>query len=383
MPRGREIGFSLVGGLHQLPHFIPVAVALSRRPGIDVHLFAASPELEAAATQMFHSLGGGPVRSTVMRLPAWLNVLGRVNPRWASLKAPRLAFWAPRMRRCRAVVTAERTSTLLKVLPGRCPPLIHIPHGAGDRAKGFERRIAHFDRVIVAGEKDRQRMIGAGLVSSERCHVSGYIKYAALAAGSAGASVGSAAGATARLFGNSRPIVLYNPHFDARLSSWSRFAAPFVDAVAAAGKFNLIVAPHVRLFEAAGAATRRRWESLAIPDRVHVDLGSSRSMDMTYTRAADIYVGDVSSQVYEFAAVPRPCVFVNAHAAQWQDDPDYLMWRMGEVADSMESLLPALERAADVHARFREVQARLVRDALGDLRADCAEIAADIILRYT
>ena len=37
------------------------------------------------------------------------------------------------------------------------------------------------------------------------------------------------------------------------------------------------------------------------------DPGSPASTDMTYTRAADIYLGDVSSQVYEFIAEPRPC----------------------------------------------------------------------------
>ena len=32
---------------------------------------------------------------------------------------------------------------------------------------------------------------------------------------------------------------------------------------------------------------------------------------MTYTKQADIYLGDVSSQVYEFMLKPRPCIFFN------------------------------------------------------------------------
>ena len=56
----------------------------------------------------------------------------------------------------------------------------------------------------------------------------------------------------------------------------------------------------------------------AVAGRVIVDLDSHRLNDMTYTNAADIYLGDVSSQVYEFSTQPRPCVFINAHGVAWQ-----------------------------------------------------------------
>ena len=40
---------------------------------------------------------------------------------------------------------------------------------------------------------------------------------------------------------------------------------------------------------------------------------------MAYTQRADIYLGDVSSQVYEFLLNPRPCVFLNPRRFDWRE----------------------------------------------------------------
>ena len=78
---------------------------------------------------------------------------------------------------------------------------------------------------------------------------------------------------------------------------------------------------------------------------------------MTYMRAADIYLGDVSSQVYEFLLEPRPCVYLNGHGVDWRDDPHYFHWTLGQVVDNVaEDLGPALDRAAETHASYRDAQ---------------------------
>jgi hypothetical protein len=64
---------------------------------------------------------------------------------------------------------------------------------------------------------------------------------------------------------------------------------------------------------------------------------------MTYTRYADIYLGDVSSQVYEFVRQPRPTVFLNAHGVEdWPRDINYRHWMLGRVVDRLEDLPDAL-----------------------------------------
>jgi hypothetical protein len=348
-----------------------VAAALSRHPAVQVHLFAATPSVAHAARSFLEPLAGRPVASTIMRLPAPIESLNRDDTGALSMKLPRLLWWSRELRRCDVLVTAERTSTVLKRLPGHCPPMIHIPHGAGDRAVGFERRIARFDQVIVAGPKDRDRILAARLVPADRCHVSGYLKVSAVRA---------LAGTLPPLFSNGLPTVLYNPHFERRLSSWQRFGRAVIEAVLSTDQLNLVVAPHVRLFAGAPQSTLAEWRAMQVPGRFIFDPGSERSMDMTYTQGADIYLGDVSSQVYEFAATPRPCVFLDAHRAQWPGNPDYLMWQMGEVVDAAQAILPALLRAMARHGEFIDLQRSMVNAALGDIGPDAPERAAQVIL---
>jgi hypothetical protein len=363
------IGFVLIGGEHQLLHIVPVAAELSRRPGSEVGLFAATPRLATAAAELMRRLESGPFALASLQLPKLAERLARDSATGGNLKLLRLLAHAGTLRRCRVLVTAERTSTVLKRLPGHCPPMIHLRHGVGDRAVGFERRIALFDELIVAGEKDRRRTIDAGLLPAERCHACGYVKLSAVRQLRHSAPV---------LFDNERPTVLYNPHFHPRLSSWGH-ARSVIAAIRDSGRFNLIVAPHVRLFASSSRRQRQAWESLAIPGQLLVDLGSPRSMDMTYTLAADLYLGDVSSQVYEFAAEPRPCVFLDSHGAAWRGNPDYLMWEMGEVVSPGE-VLPALLRASGMHGQYREHQRRLVAEAVGEVGPQSAQRAAQVIV---
>ena len=160
-----------------------------------------------------------------------------------------------------------------------------------------------------------------------------------------------------RLFQNDRPVVLYNPHFDAAQSSWQTMGLQVLDFFAAHPEYNLIFAPHLVLFKRRlrhGAFLPRRYRRVA---NIHVDLGSSALVDMSYLRAADIYLGDVSSQVYEFLQQPRPCIFLNAHAVDWMDNPAYVHWHLGQVVDRVEpDLHLALQQAGKAQERYRARQ---------------------------
>jgi len=80
---------------------------------------------------------------------------------------------------------------------------------------------------------------------------------------------------------------------------------------------------------------------------------------MTYTQAADVYIGDVSSQVYEFIRTPRPCIFLNLDRIDWQDDPNYAHWHLGQVVDSLDELALALARAHELQPRFEAAQRQM------------------------
>lgn len=370
MGRHPHIAFSFIGGEHQFLHGAPVVAALSRNAEVTVEAFVVDAADAAALRTLLERLGAGAVAITVMAMPAPIEAL--VRRRQDGFKVPRLLWWSRRMRAADLIVTLERTSTLLKRLPGHCPPMAHIPHGAGDRAKGYEGRCRYFDHLLVAGEKDRTRMIDYGLARPDQISATGYIKLAALRH--------LHAVQPRRLFDNDRPVVLYNPHFSAKLGSWRAFSESIIAQFAADRRFNLIVAPHVRLFEQASAEYRTRWANLSDPDWLLVDTGSQRCIDMTYTLAADIYLGDVSSQVYEFCAIPRPCVFIDAHGVNWQDNQHYAMWQLGDVIREKDELMPAIAAAWAQPNRKREMQVAAIHNSFGDLDADAAAVTADRLI---
>jgi hypothetical protein len=267
-----------------------------------------------------------------------------------------------------ALVTAECTSIALRRMGLTRPLFICQPHGAGDRAISFEPRFRRFDRVLVAGTKTARRMVESG-VTPERVRDVGYAKAEYLAA---------KARAKPRPFANDRPIILYNPHFRTALSSLAQ-APDIVRNITRNTDLNLIVAPHIRAFESASAEILARWQSLAVPDRVLVDTGSPRMIDMSHVAVADLYLGDVSSQVYEFLLLkPRPCLFVNAHGVEWEQDSDYAFWQLGEVVEP-NAVVPGLMAALAAPNRFAAVQQAAVADTFGPLEGS-AERAASAIL---
>ena len=367
-----RVHVSLVGGQHQFLHIIPVAAELAAFGLADVVLFVGRQSDGEAARAMAASFGAGAIPVRVMTLPL---EGGGARPK-GELKILRLIRWARALLACDIMLTAERTSTFLRRLPIKQPLFVHIPHGAGDRAKGFEKRLILFDHIIVAGDKDRRRMLAEGVARRGGIWVSGYIKTAALRR--------LCGGQTARLFGNDRPTVLYNPHFSSELSSWREWGQTVIESILGSGRYNLIIAPHMRLFKGADVAKQAPWLAYANVENCIVDLGSDRLTDMTYTDAADIYLGDVSSQIYEFQSRPRPCVFLNAHNVDWRGDADYRMWDFGDVVDAIDDTLPALDRAASRHADFIEVQRAAIIDAFGPMEGeeDAITRAAGIIAGF-
>ena len=77
---------------------------------------------------------------------------------------------------------------------------------------------------------------------------------------------------------------------------------------------------------------------------------------MTYTTLADVYLGDVSSQVYEFLRTPRPCVFLDAHGVDWAGDENYAHWRFGPVVRAADQVVGAVDHAVAGHWRYLRAQ---------------------------
>ncbi len=337
-----KICFLYIAQTHQILHSLPIAIELARNwPRFEVHLAATSQAhldyIDAALKQ----LGDAPLTRRLLG-PKWLRDI-RPGRATTPPKAAMLVANAPTLAKYDAVVTPERTTALLRRLGVRRPKLVYTQHGAGDRGGPFEPRLGRFDLVMAAGPKQRDRMVESGLVAPENCAMVGYPKFDIVEALSP---------VPKNPFSDQRPTVLYNPHFDPKLSSWPRWGVQVLERFAADDRYNLIFAPHVRLFDQAGAPDLGPLEQFRNHPRIHIDLGGPAAIDMTYTRLAEVYLGDVSSQIYEFLRTPKPAIFLNAHEVDWVGDESYRHWRYGPVLGHVEALPDAVGSAMASHGDY-------------------------------
>ena len=294
-----------------------------------------------------------------LALPAWLHWLLAPLNRFVPVRRLARLYWHRRALRSAAlIVSTERTClTLKRHWRGRnCPKFAYIPHGSGDRNVAVHPALKDFDLCLVSGRKVVDQLVEAGVARREDCRVIGYAKFDSLRGRE-----------PERFFANDNPVFLYNPHFDPHLSRWFDEGAAVLEwFYQRPGAYNLIVAPHVMLFFKAVHISPEYKVSRRRPDidpkyrdarNILIDTDSKRLFDMSYTLAADAYIGDVSSQVYEFLYRPRPVFFIDVHSdAGSSGELAYDFWRNGPVvtnAADLTALLPDFRRIGD---DYRAVQ---------------------------
>jgi CDP-glycerol glycerophosphotransferase (TagB/SpsB family) len=361
---------------HQVLHAAPIAFELSRRyPQAEIKVITVNSETEAVARRLADRYPGQRcvfVRAEVPRLVEWLDPVVRQVKflrKGAALDA-NLDLFAG----LDVLVVPEKTSLKLKTYR-QCRHLkfVHTRHGAGDRAEGFHAELGQFDLVLVPGPAVRDRVLREGLVDPARCRMVGYPKFELM-----GALADKPPAFAAR-----KPTVLYNPHFSGRVSSWRAMGRDVLEFFRASPDYNLIFAPHVILYRRAVRHGARPLGRYRHRDNILIDTGSTASFDMTYTMAADIYLGDVSSQVYEFLWRPRPCIFLDAHRIDgWERDPNYRFWHAGRVLRSVAELPDALAQAADRQSSFAEVQRDLFASTFDIQSVPASTRAADAIADF-
>ncbi len=371
--------------IHQIAHSLPIALALARS-GVDAEIVIATTNRRLTA-EVVRCSGGMIGRGielvelglTSGRSRAAAAVLDAVIP------ATKLLVYGDNLDFFRALdvlVVAEKTSLILKTRHGlKDLAIVHTRHGAGDRAIGFDKASAGFDHVLVSGPKIRDRLVRDARVAPEKISIVGYPKFDV-----------ADGGGVHPLIDPSRPVVLYNPHVSPHLSSWYRQGRQVLDWFVEHEDHQLIFAPHVMLFERPFVVTIDRLR-LDRPGRIeerylrapniHIDLGSRTSTTMAYTNRADVYLGDVSSQVYEFLVRPRPCVFLNSHGLAWRDDPNFAHWRTGPVIGDVGDLGAALAQARAEHETvWRPVQQELFDYSFDLTDTPSSERAARALVRF-
>jgi len=364
----RPVAFLFLGETLLIPHLYPIVEALAEAaPELPIDLWVSTSVHERLIGGWLAKAGITSAR--MRRAPGFRALAGDEEGRNPPLpaKLPMLFRLAPRLNRAALVVCAEQTSLwLARTLPMR-PRFVNVLHGAGSMMNRNDPRRRAAWKTIVPGDAERDMLTAYG-VDRESVEAVGYIK--------AGFRHRTPARA---LFANDRPIVLYVPHWQRHRSSWWAWGERAIDTVVASGHYNLIFAPHQRLVEKA-PELREVAARLAGRADVHCDLDSFAMVDGSYTAAADLYLGDTSSQVVEFLMRPRPCVFLDPAGVAWEGDPSYAMWEAGEVVTDIAALDAALARAPERHSRHIEAQERFASAQLGDTSGAAPARAARVIL---
>ena len=376
-----RIGFLLLDSAHHLYHALPIAVALSNLANMKVHLFTSTERNRRLIEQLLSDAYAGQHHCQITLLKP--THFYRLTRAWKRKPFPGLsAVLKPHLNTLRAYdgfVTPDRNlSILMKQAGFREKSYILINHGAGENAYGFQPDIDDYDFVLIYGQYFRQRLLNEKLLAADKMAVTGYPKFdwLKLPAPSHDSPLQTTAN---RLFTNDRPVVIYNPHFKRTLSSWFAIGMAILEWFYHHPEWNLIFAPHIML-----AAKHELQLPAHFHDcqHMHIDVDSERLFDMTYLQHAQLYLGDVSSQVYEFVVEPRPCIFLNPSKHEWQADKNKGMWRLGQVISDVSELEAALSQALQNPSAYTETQRRCFNHMFDTTLGNDGKVAADAIAAF-
>ena len=345
---------------HQVAHSAGIAGALAVSGAMERVIAAtSSPQIKAEIEKILPADEIQALEWLDLSLPNWLhNMLRPLNRLVPIHRLARLYWHRKSLFKSAIIVTTERTClTLKRHWRGRGGPLFaYIPHGSGDRNVAIHPALKDFDLCLVSGQKVVDQLIAAGVARTEKCRIIGYAKFDILRGRK-----------PEKFFDNDRPTFLYNPHFDPFMSSWFDHGGEILQYFyERPNDFNLIFAPHVMLFTKTVHVSLEYKVTRIRPDiaaqyltapNIRIDTDSPRLFDMSYTLCADAYIGDVSSQVYEFLYRPRACFFIDVHTDTAPGDPPaYDFWRNGEVVKSASELAKILPDFEDIGNRYRDIQ---------------------------
>jgi len=329
MTSKKKIGFLYFEEIHHIAHFIGIAAELSKLENhhIDILTYRDNHQY---LYKLINILEAENINVIQLKEPSSRFILDKITGR----KKPSPVYLYKKHKTLLlnydALVFTELNHTYIHKYKNAksVPKLIFVNHGPGGRGYTFQFSIKLFDLILLPGEFYVKRLKAENLLI-ENHSVVGYSKF----------DVVKAENQDKAIFSNNKPTVLYNPHFNKVNSSWYNYGESILAYFYNSEDFNLIFAPHIYLFNRRGFLKPSIIDDKYFKkDNIHIDLGSINSSNMTYSLNSDVYLGDVSSQVYEFHVKPRPCIFINSKKVDWQEDINYRFWKTGDVIDSIDML---------------------------------------------
>ncbi|TBW28453.1 CDP-glycerol glycerophosphotransferase family protein [Gramella sp. KN1008] len=347
----KRIGFLYLDEIHHLYHFISVAAELSKTEHVEI---LTHPRCHDLLFESIEKLGGKNI--IVRRLET--KRFRRFTDKLKNRDLPRKGFWIKKHKKYllenfdALVFTDYFHHYILNSRKGEYPKLIKSGHGPPGRAYSYNKDLLDFDAQYLVGQFNYDQFEEMNLLGPHPMTV-GYPKTDVVEKD-----------AKKKFFKNQKPSVVYNPHFDPEYTSWDKEGLKVLEYFYNQDKYNLIFAPHLNLFQ----QLKGKRNKSEIPqkffeaDNILIDLGSVNSVNMAYTRYADIYLGDVSSQVYEFIIEPRPCIFLNPENFDYKNDISFRFWKLGEVISGTEELDKALDHIQYNFEAFKPIQQKMTAE---------------------
>lgn len=343
---------------HQAAHIAGIAGHLAQHvPSVRVVVASGTAAIRQTVASIIPQTAHDHIEWATLPIPAsaarWLEPLNTIAP---VKRLARLHYNLDLFAGVDMIVSTERTCLRIqRRLGSRGPRFVYVPHGSGDRNVAYHADLARFDLMLLSGPKLVAEMVRNGVASADKCRIIGYPKFDTIDPA-----------VRKRFFANDLPVFLYNPHFDPHLSSWYAMGHQVLDYFHRhQDRYNLIFAPHVMLFRKKVHYSLEYRTLKLRPDipplyrtspNILIDLDSPNLFDMSYTMAADAYIGDVSSQVYEFLLHCGACYFLDSHPAPGER---YEFWRNGEVLPDAASLAGRIPHWRESAVTHRAEQDRL------------------------
>lgn len=362
-----RIGFLFLGPASHVAHAASIAFELQAMHGYEVTAFVSS-RVQAQALKSLAERYSGSCLVQMLRADA----LHRLARRFKKRDYPRARYVLKNnlklLQSFDALVLTDIPPISLRQRQ-RGPRMILTGHGPGPRSFGSYPDMTQFDLFLLPGKTRLELLSATGRIDEEKSRIIGYPKFDLAPPSNA-----------RKMFDNDRPIVLYNPHFNGNGSSWPQWGTRVLDYFSAHPEWNLIFAPHVLMFHRGGDKLLEKYASFT---NIHIDARSQALVDMTYTNAADIYLGDVSSQAYEFVGLrPRPCIFLNPDKRDWRANAHLGMWAMGDVVTSFGELGTALREAPRQFTRYLSTQRHLAQEAFNSTDLPAGRRGAQAIVEF-
>ena len=254
----------------------------------------------------------------------------------------------------------------------KAPTLFYLYHGTGAREYGFETSLEKFDHILIPGEYHRDRLKKSLSLKDGQLEMVGKPKLDYLKIKISD---------NKKLFNNGNPIFYYNPHWEIELSSYLKWKEIILEFFKKNKNYNLIFSPHPLVGHLSIKRGYEIKEKSIVEDNIVVDMGSNHCLDGTYTSTADVYIGDISSMVTEWILQkPRPCIFINAHNAKWENNDNYYMWRFGKVVNELKEFETAIMESTSIN-QYEEIQKELKNEFIFTTDKSSSDLLADFITK--